>query len=38
MFTLTEKKDPYRDVIDIFKFLHDEKTPIEKMKLMVSMS
>lgn len=38
LFTLPDKQDPYRESIDILKYLNDEKSPIEKMKMMVLMS
>jgi hypothetical protein len=38
LFSLPEKDDPFRESIEMFKFVTDEKTPMEKMNLMVVMS
>ena len=38
LFTLPNSEDPFRESIEILKYLNDEKSPIEKMKMMVLMS
>jgi hypothetical protein len=37
-FCLMEKAEPFKECIEIFKFLNDEKSPLDKMKMMVLMS